>query len=138
MKQMTTMMNAFFGMMRRSVAIKNNEMVFANELSADTKAFLQENFPNQAVAYAEKKGNMLEVSLNDGTEVTFSKDGTWGKVSRNQESLPASLLPASITNNVKTLFNDALVVCADKTKQAYCVMLSNGISLKYSMDGHLA
>ena len=138
MKQIKTMMNAILGMMKRSVAFKNNKMIFANELPTDAKKFLQENFPNQAVAYAEKKGNMLEVSLNDGTEVTFSKDGTWGKVSRNQEPLPASLLPVSITNNVKTLFNDTLVVCADKTKQAYCVMLSNGISLKYSMDGHLA
>ena len=138
MKQMTTMMNALFGMMRRSVAIKNNEMVFANELPAGTKAFLQENFPNQTVAYAEKKDNMLEVSLNDGTEVTFSENGAWGKVSRSQEPLPASLLPASITDNVKALFDDAKVVCADKKGTAYSIMLSNGISLKYNKEGHLA
>lgn len=138
MKQIKTMMNAFLGMMKRSVAFKNNTMVFANELPTDAKKFLQENFPNQYVAYAEKKGTEYEINLNDGTEVTFSKEGFWDKVDCKLKSIPTTLLPESIINNVKELFNDTLVVCADNKKMAYCVMLSNGICLKYDKEGHLA
>ncbi len=138
MKQIKTMMNAILGMMKRSVAFKNNKMIFANELPTDAKKFLQENFPNQYVAYAEKNGTEYEINLNDGTEVTFSKEGFWDKVDCKLNSIPTSLLPESIINNVKELFNDTLVVCADNTKMAYCVMLSNGICLKYDKEGHLA
>lgn len=138
MKQTMTIMNAILGMMKRSVAIKNNKMVFANELPTDLKNFLQENFPNRSVVYAEKKGKEYEINLNDGTEVTFSKEGFWDKVDCKLKSIPTTLLPESIINNVKTLFNDAPVVCADNTKQAYYVMLSNGICLKFDKDGHLA
>ena len=138
MKQTKTMMNAILEMMRRSVAIKNDKMVFANELPADAKHFLQENFPNQDVAYAEKKGTEYEINLNDGTEVTFSKEGFWDKVDCKLKSIPTTLLPENIIDNVKELFNDALVLCANKKGMAYSIMLSNGVSLKFDKEGRLA
>lgn len=139
MKQKTSILTAILGMMTGSAATKANESaIFANNLPTGVKSFVQKNFPAQAIAFASKKDNGYEISLNDGTEVVFSENGNWGKVECKEASVPVALLPATIAKNLKKLFGDAMVVCIDKTEKDYSVVLSNGISLKYNQKGNLA
>lgn len=143
MKKMRITVFALIGLMTKSLACKANEnMVFAENLPTDAKVFVQQNFPRLSVAYAEMKatrqGTVYEVSLNDGTEVVFSQNGTWGMIDRKLEAVPASLMPASLSLFVKSQFADATVVRLDRTDSGYVAALSNGVSLKFDHEGQVA
>ena len=74
MKKIKIMVLALIGMMTKSMVCKANEnMVFAENLPTDAKAFVMHNFPRLSIAYAEmrktRQGKVYDVSLNDGTEL---------------------------------------------------------------------
>jgi hypothetical protein len=54
--------------------------VFASELPAAVKAYVQNRFPGQSIAFAEKDvtslGTGYLVSLNDGTDLCFAPSCT--------------------------------------------------------------
>ena len=58
-------------------------------------------------------------------------------MSSHQGPLPFSLLPKSITAHLSQLFTDVLVMGIAKKQMSYNVCLSNGVSLKYDMQGRL-
>ena len=143
MKKMKIMVYALIGLMTKSMACKaNDKMVFAENLPTDAKVFVQHTFPRLSVAYAEmrttRQGTVYEVSLNDGTEVFFSQNGTWGMIDCKSEAVPASLMPASLSSLVKSQFTDAKVVRLDRTESGYLAALSNGISLRFDHEGLIA
>ena len=144
MKKIKITVLALIGLMAKSMACKANErMVFAECLPAEAKAFVQHNFPRLSIAYAEVRatqdGTVYEISLNDGTEVLFSQNGTWGMVDCKLESVPSSLVPTSLSTFVGTRFAGTEVVRLDRTASGgYVATLSNGLSLKFNRHGKLA
>ena len=78
-----------------------------------------------------------EVYLNNGVEVDFDKNGTWDKVDCNYSAVPASLVPSTIANYVKTHFAGAKVVKIDKERYGFDVELSNELELKFNKQGQL-
>ena len=143
MKKMKITVFALIGLLTKSMACNANEkMVFAENLPTDAKVFVQHNFPRLSIAYAERKatreGTVYEVSLNDGTEVEFSQNGAWGMIDCKWETVPASLMPASLSSFVKSQFADAKVVRLDRTNNGYVAALSNGMSLKFDHEGMIA
>ena len=144
MKKIKIMVLALIGMMTKSMAIKANEnMVFAENLPTDAKAFVMHNFPRLSIAYAEmrktRQGKVYEVSLNDGTELVFSQNGAWGIVDCKLEAVPSSLIPASLSSFVVSNFVCEDVVKLDRTDSGECVAtLSNGVSLRFNNQGQFA
>ena len=143
MKKIKITVLALIGLMAKSMVCKANEnMVFAEDLPKDAKAFVQHNFPRLSIAFAEmrktRQGKVYEVSLNDGTELVFSQNGAWGIVDCKLEAVPASLMPASLSLFVKSQFADATVVRLDRTDSGYVAALSNGMSLKFDHEGLIA
>ena len=141
MKKSVFFLAALVCMMMQSVSsFADDRVIPAEQLPAAAKTFIQKTFPGQAVSYAtidfdgRKK---YEVHLSNGTEVDFDKNGTWDKVDCNYSAVPASLVPSTIANYVKTHFAGAKVVKIDKERYGYDVELSNELELKFNKQGQL-
>lgn len=78
-----------------------------------------------------------EVILDDGTEVTFDKNGNWENVEVNvNKSVPAGFVPKSISDYVKKNQKGARIVGIEKDRNGYEVELSNGIDMKFDKNGN--
>ena len=109
------------------------------QLPAAAQTFVQQNFPGKTIAYAEKDAEFMktryEVSLNDGTQIDFDKNGNWDKVDCHMVAVPAALVPAAIQQYVNATFAGTSVVKIDKERHGYDVELSNGVELKFNQQG---
>ena len=141
MKKSVFFFAALVCMMMQSVStFADDRIIPAEQLPAAAKTFIQKTFPGQAVSYAKidyDGRKKYEVCLSNGTEVDFDKNGTWDKVDCNYSAVPASLVPSTIANYVKTHFAGAKVVKIDKEHYGYDVELSNELELKFNKQGQL-
>lgn len=77
-----------------------------------------------------------EVILNDGTEISFDRDGNWDNVEvNNSKSVPASMVPQAIRAFVKAQHSGQRIVGIDKERRGYDIELSNGIEMKFNKEG---
>ena len=141
MKKSVFFFAALVCMLMQSVStFADDRIIPAEQLPAAAKTFIQKTFPGQAVSYAKidyDGRKKYEVCLSNGTEVDFDKNGTWDKVDCNYSAVPASLVPSTIANYVKTHFAGAKVVKIDKEHYGYDVELSNELELKFNKQGQL-
>lgn len=77
-----------------------------------------------------------EVILNDGTEISFDTKGNWKNVETNKEkSVPSAFVPEGVRKYVAANHKGQRVVGIEKEHKGYDVELSNGIDMKFSLDG---
>ena len=120
---------------------KDNVSHDANTLPSKAHELLAQNF-NSAISLVNEekefgKVEEYEVTLSDGTQVTFSSDGEWKSVDTpNNLSVPAGLVPTSIADYVKDKHNGAFIVGIEKEKKGFEVELSNGIDMKFDTSGN--
>lgn len=77
-----------------------------------------------------------EVILTDGTEIEFDSKGNWDKVETSaSKSVPASLVPAAISQYVKDNYKKFKIVSLDKERHGYSVELSNGVDMEFDHNG---
>lgn len=77
-----------------------------------------------------------EVVLNDGTEISFDKNGNWKDIEvKISSTVPSSLVPVSISNYVKQHQNKTRIVGIEKKRSGYDVELSNGVEMKFNTEG---
>ena len=107
------------------------------QLPATAKTFVQENFQDKKILYAEKDWNTYECVLNDGTKIEFKKDGTWDKIDCNMTAVPASTVPEAISTYVKANFPNVVITKIDKERHGYDIELSNDMELQFNKQGVL-
>ena len=110
-------------------------MIPVEQLPQAAKSFVQKNFPNNTIIYAEKEMFSYEARLDDGTEIDFDRKGNWDKVDCKFNPVPASIIPAPILNYVQKTFPNAEIVKIDKERHGYDIELSNDIELKFNKKG---
>ena len=142
MKKSVLFLAALMCMMLNTVSTSaRDKIILAEQLPAAAKTFIQETFPGQGITYAkidrDNGKKMYEVRLNNGVELKFNKKGEWDKVDCNYSAVPEYLVPATISNYVKTNFADATIVKIDKERYGYKVELSNDLDLKFNKQGML-
>lgn len=77
-----------------------------------------------------------DVVLSDGTEITFDRNGNWKDIEvANNRTVPASMVPASITAYVKDNQVAQHIVGIEKNRSGYEVQLSNGVDMKFNENG---
>ena len=79
-------------------------MIPVEQLPQAARTFVQKNFPNNTIIYAEKEMFSYEARLDDGTEIDFDRKGNWDKVDCKFNPVPASIIPAPILNYVQKTF----------------------------------
>lgn len=118
-------------------AFADDKPIPVDQLPAEAKTFVQTNFPEAKIIYAEKDWNSYECRLNDGTKIEFNKKGTWKKVDRNLTAVPTALVPEPIHQYVTTNFPGCVITKIDKERYGYDIELSNDIDLKFNYQGVL-
>ena len=73
------------------------------QLPEAARTFVQTNFKDQKIVYAEKDWNSFECRLADGTKIEFTKKGAWKKIDRKNTAVPAALVPETIQKYVKEM-----------------------------------
>lgn len=77
-----------------------------------------------------------EVTLNNGASVDFRADGIVKKVKAAPgDTVPAGFLPDSVANYLRQNYADAKVVKYDVDDKDQEVKLSNGLELKFDLQG---
>lgn len=113
----------------------------ASVLPAAAKSTLANNFKaGVSVVKIEKTLGMIkeyEVVLQDGTEISFDKDGNWENVETNKnKKVPSAFIPKGVQNFVSKTHPGTHVVGIDKERNGYDVELSNGIDIKFDKQGN--
>ena len=142
MKKVGLFMVAVVSMVMLSVScFADDKIIPVEQLPVAAKTFVNETFPNTTISYATKdvefKGTKYEVRLADGTEIDFDKKGNWDKVDCQLKAVPAALIPAEISQFVKTNHPNTIIVKIDKERYGYDIELSNDLELKFNKKGQL-
>ena len=120
----------------------DDKPVAPTELPQEVQTFIKQNFPSQTITFAQKDPEWIfftqyEVTLNDGTQVSFDTDNVWDKVESRTGAVPAALVPQPIATYVNTNFPAVAIVKIDKESYGYEVELANELELKFNEGGAL-
>lgn len=107
----------------------------ASVLPVAAQSVLSKNF-KAGVSLVKIERSEFEVTLLDGSEISFDKKGNWESVEVSERhEVPAAFLPQEVRNYVKKNHKDARIVGIDKERNGYEVELSNGIDIKFDRSG---
>ena len=118
----------------------SDKPVTAEQMPEPIKAFVEQNFPEQPITYAEKDiegfGSQYDVVLSDGTRIEFDNDNVWDKIECPMTNpVPTALIPAAIATHIQANYPDAMILKIDKEHDGYEVELANGLELKFNKQG---
>ena len=83
MKTTKTIMMAFTSLFKKTFA---SHMMLVSSLPMNIKTTVMKEFPGRSIAFATKDNGYV-VELNDGTMLSFDKEGTWKEVDHLQAPL---------------------------------------------------
>lgn len=105
-------------------------------LPAKVQSFIAETFPDSAVTYAEADWSEYEVHLDDGTEITFRKNGDWKDI-KSYNGVPMSVLSNVISAQLDTMFPDVAIVEIEKERGNFEIKMANRMEVYFSANGKL-
>ncbi len=105
-----------------------------------SQAFIDKYFPNSTVVLVEMdddddNGRKYSVLLNDGTKIEFDLQGEWKRVGRNKTGVPATLIPKSISEYVKTNYPEEVITKLSLKPYGYKIELSNDEDVRFNLQG---
>lgn len=116
----------------------NNELktIDPQKLPPITQSIIKTYFPDAQVVTATKQKskvrNSFDVTLSDGTELRFDKDGQWQRVYRGGEPIPQRMVNLKIAAHVNNGYPGTSVVMMEKDKKGnYQIQLSDGTMLVF-------
>lgn len=148
-----TTINNYFSLMKKiaflllmfagAVTAANAKDVYAHDASVLPEAArttISNNFKAKvSVVKIEKdfgRANEYEVTLSDGTEISFDRAGNWENVETNKnKAVPATIIPKNIRDYVAKNHSGTRIVGIEKGRNGYEVELSNGIDIKFTKAG---
>lgn len=113
----------------------------ASVLPIEAKSVIDNNFKAKvSVVKIEKKFGKVseyEVTLTDGTEISFDSHGNWDDIEVNKASkIPSALIPSKIADYVAKYHKGNHIVGIDKSRSGYEIDLSNGVEMKFDKAGN--
>lgn len=112
-----------------------------SELPQEVQTFVKQNFANSTITLAQKEwglfGSEYDVTLNDGTIISFDRKKEWEKVSSATAPIPTAIVPSPIANHINTSFPGVSIKKIEKDDNGYEVELANGLELKFNQQGAL-
>lgn len=80
-----------------------------------------------------------DVTLSDGTEISFDSKGNWKEVEvATDKSVPSAFLPKNVVNYVKKNHAGTRIVGIEKERNGFEVTLSNDIDMKFDSAGNFS
>lgn len=111
----------------------------ASVLPQSAQSTISGNFKSKiSVVKIEKdfgRVSEYEVTLNDGSEISFDRHGNWKNVEVNvAKSVPSSIVPQGIKNYVQRKHAGQRIVGMEKERNGYDIELSNGVEIKFNKE----
>lgn len=108
----------------------------AKKLPPITKSIIKSYFPGTEVVKATKSKskvrNSFNVTLNDGTELEFDKDGQWQRVYCGGKPVPQTMVNLRVADYLEKNHPGAEVVMMEKDKKGnYIVQLADNTELHF-------
>ncbi len=120
-----------------TVNADNNERpTTIDKLPAIAQQFLAQHFKGLTVAFVVEEpkltGSEYEVTYTDRTEVDFGANGEWTTVERKYEAVPASIIPAQISDYVaKGNFTGQFIRKIERNAYTWEIELSKGLEIEF-------
>jgi len=136
MRQIKLFFMMLLGLLVANVAMADDTPIPASQLPAAAKTFVKKHFNGKKITSAEKDATSYECRLDDGTEIEFNRRGVWDKVDcKSRQAVPATIVPKSIQQYVKSNYADCTIKKIDKERYGYEIELSNDVELKFNKKG---
>ena len=111
-----------------------------NVLPLPARTLLAKHFPKIAVNHIKIDSDVFskdyDVVLQNGTEVSFDKDGNLKEVEAGVNTVPDGLVLKPIRQYVKSNFKGRRIVALDVDRNSYDIELSDGLELKFDRAGN--
>lgn len=125
------------------MSCEKEELIQADNLPTKSTAFLNQYFKDARVLSVKKEtegifGVEYDVVLDNGIDVKFDDKGDWREVEAKIDTNPLSttdFILAPIVSYVGAEFPSSAINGIEKEKTGYDVELTNGIDLKFDLDG---
>ena len=126
-----------------SVSISARDKYSRNEsdLPKAALATINNNFKSK-ISLIKKESTIgivkeYEVILNDGCEICFDRNGNWFDIETPWNmSVPSGFIPQSITDYIKKNHKNERIIGLERDNKNYTVELSNGIEIKFDIQGN--
>ena len=118
----------------------SDRIIPSEKLPAAAQSFLKEYFPDSPISYVKKEADLTptyEVVLQNGTEIEFNKKGQWDNIDCKRLAVPATLIPAAISEYVNANFPGQSIVKIDRETYGHEIEMANGLELKFDKKGKL-
>lgn len=111
----------------------------ASVLPQSAQTVIANNFKSKvSVVKIEKdfgRVSEYDVTLNDGSEISFDRHGNWKDVEVNaSKSVPSSIVPDGVKIYVTSKHAGQRIVGIEKKRNGYDVELSNGVDIKFNKE----
>ena len=127
--------------MQSLTSFAGNHLISVNELPAPAIQFVADHFGNNDITTIEKGKQGFKttytVMLNDGTSISFQKNGKWKTVKCVENAVPESIVPSAIANYVTRNHPGQSIVEIANDMMGYEVELSNRVDLSFFQDTQL-
>lgn len=120
---------------------RNNISRDESVLPQAAKSILNDNFKAKIslIKIDKSFGSVkeFEVILNDGTEISFDKNGNWNEIEMpGNKSVPGSFVLKNISDYIKKVHSGQKIVGIEKERGGFNIELSNGIDMKFDKSGN--
>lgn len=107
-----------------------------NQLPAAAQQMVKTHFAGKKVALAKHDKDLTDKSYDviftDGTKLEFDRNGKWTEISCPNGQVPAALIPAAITQYVKSHYASAIIVKIERDKRETEVKLADGMEITFN------
>ena len=116
----------------------NDKPISVSQLPATAQQVIKKHFKAKKVALAKMETGLFEKSydvvFNNGEKVEFDRRGNWTEISCKMSSVPAALVPAKITQYVKSTYPGTKILEIEKDDNRYEVKLSNRLEVTFNRN----
>ncbi|MFD2597510.1 PepSY-like domain-containing protein [Sphingobacterium corticis] len=126
-----------------TLSCDKEENVQAADLPGTASTFVSANFPNATIANVKREreglnGREYEVTLNDGTQISFDKDGNWTEVDGpGTAAIPDGFVIQPIKDYIAKTYSGQKISSIEKDRNEFDVELTpSGIDLVFDLAGN--
>ena len=116
----------------------NDKPISISQLPTTAQQVIKKHFGKKKVALAKQESGLFEKSydvvFNNGEKVEFDRKGNWTEINCKLSSVPTALVPAKITQYVKSTYPGAKILEIEKDDSQYEVKLSNMLEVTFNRN----
>ena len=121
-----------------NVLADNDKPVNITQLPATAQQIIKKHFSSKKVALAKQDAGLFEKSYDvvfkKKKKIEFDRKGNWTEIDCKASSVPAGLVPAKITQYVKSTYPGTKILQIEKDDSQYEVKLSNRLEITFNRN----